>query len=107
MSVSRGCPPISFCLSLAVSALLSTQAVACYTVYNPANVRVYSNMSPPIDMSYQIHQRLPAVFPGGHLVFDTSTNCPVIDARVTVTQLSNVAATEGQPTRRGRRESRN
>ena len=107
MSIFRCGSTVSFWLSLAVSALGTPQALACYTVYNPANVRVYSSVSPPIDMSYQIHQRLPAVFPGGHLVFDASTNCPSIDARVSVAQLSNMAATEYQPARRGRRESRN
>ena len=105
MSVFRCSPSVSFWLSLLVSALVAPQAMACYTVYNPANVRVYSNMSPPIDMSYQIHERLPAVFPGGHMVFDASTDCPVIDARKAVPELSNMAAITKPATRRSRRNS--
>ena len=77
-------------LLLSAAVLAAPQAMACYTVYNKANVPVYSNMSPPIDMSYQIHQRLPAVFPGGHLIFGDSTDCPVIDARVAVPEPSDV-----------------
>ncbi len=84
-------PSISFLLSLSVSVLAAPQAMACYTVYNKANVPVYSNMSSPIDMRYQIHERLPAVFPGGHMVFGSSTDCPLIDARTAVPELSNVA----------------
>jgi hypothetical protein len=38
-------------------------------------------MDAPIDMSYQISQRLQAVFPGGHMVFDNSSDCPRIDMR--------------------------
>ena len=104
-------PPVRFLLSLSVSvaalAIFSGQAIACFTVYNKANVPVYSNMSPPIDMSYQIHQRLPAVFPGGHMVFGDSYDCPLIDARVPVAQLSNVSTNGNLSGRRIRRESRN
>lgn len=78
-------------LPLSAAVLAAPHALACFTVYNKANVAVYSNMSPPIDMSFQIHQRLPAVFPGGHMVFDDSTDCPQIDARIAVPALSNVA----------------
>jgi hypothetical protein len=107
MSIFRCSRSVSFWLALAVSALVAPQAMACYTVYNPSNKPVYSNMSPPIDMSYQIHERLPAVFPGGHMVFGDSTDCPLIDARVAVPELSNVAAITKRTTRRSRKESRN
>jgi len=93
MPIFKCSPSVSFFLSLSVSVLVAPQAMACYTVYNKANVAVYSNISPPIDMSYQIHQRLPSVFPGGHLVFDDSDDCPVIDARIALPGLSNVAIT--------------
>ena len=92
--------------SLSAAMLAAPQALACYTVYNKANVPVYSSMSPPIDMSYQIHQRLPAVFPGGHLVFGASTDCPVIDTRVALPQLSNVAATVKPVTNRSSRTAK-
>ncbi len=91
-------PAFRILFSLAATALAAPQAMACYTVYNKANVVVYSNMSPPIDMRYQIHQRLPAVFPGGHMVFDASDDCPVVDARIAVPVLSNAFdAANGKP----------
>ena len=82
-----------FALSAALLALavFAGQAMACFTVYNRANQTVYSNIAPPIDMRYQIHERLPAVFPGGHMVFGSSTDCPLIDTRTFVPELSNVA----------------
>ena len=80
-------------------------ALACFTVYNAGNQPVYSNMAPPIDMSYQIHQRLPATFPGGHLVFGNSTDCPDIDVRKMTVALSNVSATTAVPVVRIRRTS--
>ena len=77
--------------ALSATLLTAPQAMACFTVYNRANQTVYSNMAPPIDMRYQIHERLPAVFPGGHMVFGSSTDCPLIDNRIAITELSNVA----------------
>lgn len=79
--------------ALAAALLAAPQAMACYTVYNRANQPVYSNMAAPIDMSYQIHERLPAVFPGGHMVFGSSTDCPLIDTRIAVSGLSNAGMT--------------
>jgi hypothetical protein len=75
-------------LALALSTL-GAQAMACFTVYNPAGVIVYSGNDTPIDMSYQIHERLPAVFPGGHMVFDSDTSCQSIDMRRVSPQFSN------------------
>ena len=111
MPLLKCSPPVRFLLSpsllVAALAIFSGHAMACFTVYNKANVPVYSNMSPPIDMSYQIHQRLPAVFPGGHMVFGDSYDCPLIDTRVAVAQLSNVSTNGNLSSRRIRRESRN
>ena len=111
MPIFKCSPPVRFLLLLSVSvvalAVFSGQAMACFTVYNKSNVPVYSNMSPPIDMSYQIHQRLPDVFPGGHMVFGNSYDCPLIDTRVAVAQLSNVSTTGNLSSRRIRKESRN
>ena len=97
----------AFRIALSISALLlaAPQAMACYTVYNRANQAVYSNMVAPIDMRYQIHERLPAAFPGGHMVFGSSTDCPLIDARTAVPELSNVAVATTKPA--SRRSTRN
>ncbi|MES2955693.1 MAG: hypothetical protein V4711_09560 [Pseudomonadota bacterium] len=60
---------------------LSGQALACYTVYNRANQVIYHAAAAPVDMRYQLHQTLPAVFNDGHMVFSiTDTNCPAVNA---------------------------
>jgi hypothetical protein len=106
MPIFKRSPSASFLLSLSLSLLAAPQAMACYTVYNKANVAIYSNMSPPIDMSYQIHERLPAVFPAGHLVFDSSNDCPEIDARIAVPVVLNVTAAPKPATSPGSGNSR-
>ena len=94
--------------ALGLAAFVMPQAIACYTVYNPANQVVYSGPNTPIDMSYQIHQRLPAAFPGGHMVFDLSRDCSIVDARKVSPLLTNVADSgrqqpvQGQPPRASR-----
>ena len=61
---------------MAASLLAAPQAFACYTVYNQSNQIVYSAQTPPVDMRYQIHEVLPRVFPGGHMVFGSDPDCP-------------------------------
>ncbi len=106
MPIFKSSPSVPILFVLAASVLVSPQAVACYTVYNKANVAVYASVSPPIDMSYQIHERLPAVFPGGHLVFDNSNDCATIDARVTAPELSNAVTVAGPTRSSGSRRDR-
>lgn len=97
-------------LALSLGVLVVPQAWACFTVYNPASQVVYSGMEAPIDMRYQIHERLPAVFPGGHMIFGSSTDCPSVDARQLSPVLSNVtlasAAGVAKPARQSRTISR-
>lgn len=50
------------CLSQAASA-------ACYVVYSPDKQIIYRDVEPPVDLSYQLHQTVPQVVPGGTLVF--------------------------------------
>ena len=109
--MKRSHHPFRICLRYLAAAGLGTlfmsQAMACYTVYNPANQVIYRAATPPIDMSYQIHERLPAVFPAGHLVFSLEDNdCPAIN--VTRAQLVDVGLRSSTPPRVGRppRESR-
>ncbi len=49
----------------------------CYTVYGPDNRMLYQAQTPPVDMSQPLHETLPRRYPGGHLVFDSSNQCPV------------------------------
>jgi hypothetical protein len=64
-------------LLCAVLAAVSFDASACYTVYDRTNRVVYQSDAPPVDMSRPLHETVPARFPGGQLVFDTSADCPV------------------------------
>jgi hypothetical protein len=64
----------------------SMQAAACYTVYDPSERVVYHESVPPVDMSRPLHETLPARFPGGHMIFDTDTDCAHIIVTATGTQ---------------------
>ncbi|MBI2771505.1 MAG: hypothetical protein HYX47_17910 [Burkholderiales bacterium] len=57
-------------------ALAGANAMACYTVYDRSNQVVYNAQTAPVDMSRPIHETLPAVFPGGHMVFALGGDCP-------------------------------
>lgn len=95
---------LKYVLLLALAVFAAPQAMACFTVYSASSEVVYSGMTPPIDMSYQIHERLPAVFPGGHMVFGMDTDCPAIDKRRLSPEFSNVA--QASPAQGGRRAPR-
>jgi hypothetical protein len=65
--------------SLLLCALLgaaSFNASACFVVYDRSDRVVYRSLEPPVDMSRPIHETLPSRFPDGHMVFDTSNDCP-------------------------------
>ncbi len=64
-------------------------ALACYTVLDREDRVVYQSQNPPVDMSRPIHETLPSRYPGGHLIFQLGTECPVI---------SSVAAGRGDQT---------
>jgi hypothetical protein len=97
---------LKYVLMLLPAVLAAPQAMACFTVLNPANQIVYSGMTPPIDMSYQIHERLPAAFPGGHMIFGMDTDCPSIDRRIVSTEFSNVPGAVPPAVATGRRAPR-
>lgn len=64
--------PALCCLPL----LAASQALACFTVISPRGQVVYHSIDPPVDMSRPLHETLPHVFPGAHMVFDLNTDCP-------------------------------
>ena len=68
----------------------SVQEMACYTVYDRAGRVAYQGEDAPVDMSLQIQDALAARFPGGHMIFDTTLDCPSI-----------VAAAPAAPSRSG------
>jgi hypothetical protein len=61
-------------------ALAATPVLACYTVFDRADNVVYQSAKPPVDMSRPLHETVPAVFPGGHMIFDAGAECPVISS---------------------------
>ncbi len=63
-------------LLICALAAAAGNALACYTVYDRSNAVVYHAQTPPVDMSLPLHRTLPAAFPGGHLVFGDSLDCP-------------------------------
>lgn len=69
-----------FAVLLPFLGLAASQALACYTVYDRNNAVLYQSEKPPVDMSMQLHDTLPARFPGGHLVFDAAAECRVINS---------------------------
>ena len=62
----------------AMLALGTGQAMACYLVYDRGNQVVYSGATPPpgVDMSKPLHEALSGKYPGGHMVFDNTRDCP-------------------------------
>lgn len=58
----------------------SFQAAACYTVYDRSDRVVYHGSTPPVDMSRPLHESLEVQYPGGHMIFDTTVDCPDIIA---------------------------
>jgi hypothetical protein len=95
MALLKGLPMntvLQYALAALLPALSASQALACYTVYNRSNQVVYHAAAAPVDMRYQLHQTLPAVYPGGHLVFSvTDTGCPAVNER-SATRASTVNA---------------
>ncbi|MGE0329862.1 MAG: hypothetical protein AB7P37_04135 [Ramlibacter sp.] len=69
------------CACCALFAVASVNAAACYTVYDRNNRVVYNAQTAPVDMRYQIHETLPRVFPGAHMVFGDSADCPITQER--------------------------
>ena len=85
-------------LASIASMLAAPQAFACYTVYNQSNQIVYNAQTPPVDMRYQIHEVLPRVFPGGHMVFGNEPDCPVTSrVYIQAVGLSTISARSANP----------
>ena len=81
-------------------ALLSLPASACFKVYDASNRLVYNAQHPPVNMAYQIHQTLPAVYPGGHMVFDLGNDCPLTNQETALPvqmEPRRAAATQRRP----------
>ena len=65
---------------VALLGLAAGNAAACFTVYDRSNTIVYYAQTPPVDMTPPFNDKLQKVFPGSHLVFGSTTGCPVKQA---------------------------
>ncbi len=65
---------------VALLGLAAGNAAACFTVYDRTNAIVYYAQTPPVDMTPPFNDKLQKVFPGSHLVFGSTTGCPVKQA---------------------------
>lgn len=65
---------------LALLGLATGNAAACFTVYDRTNAIVYYAQTAPVDMTPPFNDKLQKVFPGSHLVFGSTTGCPVKQA---------------------------
>lgn len=60
----------TYSIAAVAGTLLSQGALAaCYVVYGPAQQVIYRSTQSPVDLSYQLHETVPVVVPGGTLVF--------------------------------------
>jgi hypothetical protein len=70
-------------------------AASCYTVHDPSGV-VYHEATAPVDMSRPLHETMPVRFPGGHMIFDTDTDCAQIIVTATTRTQSSRLLTDQQ-----------
>ena len=79
-------------LLAAFAALAAGPALACFTVYDRNNLIVYNAIEAPVDMSRPLNETLPQKYPGGHLVFDNTGDCPTAQPQ----QQMRIAASPGR-----------
>ena len=93
---------------IALLAAAGAQA-ACYTVLGPKGQVLLESPTPPVDMSYQLHQTVPYKYgPGATMVFGIADgNCgEAVDAYYDTNALTSVVYDEGRqrPMRKPRRD---
>ena len=93
---------------IALLAAAGAQA-ACYTVLGPKGQVLSESPTPPVDMSYQLHQTVPYKYgTGATLVFGIADNdCgEVVDAYYDINALTSVVYDDGRqrPMRKPRRD---
>ena len=64
--------------------LAATPAPACFTVLSDDDHVIYAAADAPVDMSRPIHETLPAIAPGAHLIFDLDTRCATVPDKLRV-----------------------
>lgn len=88
---------LAYSIAAVASVFFSPGALAaCYVVYGPAQQVIYRSTQSPVDLSYQLHDTVPTVVPGGTLVFTPDND----GCDFEVNQLAKYA----QPKNSGQRE---
>lgn len=54
---------------LATCAAAQMASASCYYVYAPSNELIYRSNRAPVDLTYQLHNTVPALYPGARMVF--------------------------------------
>lgn len=72
---------------------------ACYVVYGPAQQVVYRSSRPPVDLSYRLHETVPALAPGATLVFSPDNHGCESEINLLAAQGARRAADPGRAAR--------
>ena len=65
--------------ALAATLFSPVASAACYYSYAADSELIYRSYEAPVDLSYQLHETLPSVAPGGKMVFTLDTQgCEVV-----------------------------
>ena len=75
-------------------------AAQCYTLYDRDNRVVYQGRESPVDMSRPLHETVPALQPGGHLVLDNIGTCEEMREPALQTERRPLPLEAGPDTRR-------
>lgn len=104
MSALRYTPFAAAAATLAAALFSPAASAACYYIYAADSELIYRSFETPVDLSRPLHQTLPAVAPGGKMVFTLDTQgCEVVINKLpTRTQAPSATA----PTPRPRRADR-
>ncbi len=86
----------------AAVAFTQVASATCYMVYAPDNSVVFRSLTPPVDLSKQLHMTMPAAAPGGTLVFSPEDEGCQFESD----KLSNLRQAASMPGKERRRAER-
>lgn len=94
--------PYAVATALAAALFSPAASAACYYIYAADSELIYRSYEPPVDMSYPLHQTLPAVAPGGKMVFSLDSQ----GCELTINKLPTRGKSSAVPAPRARRADR-
>lgn len=92
---------------LVLAATAQVASASCYLVYAPDNSIVFRSLRSPVDLSLPLHMTLPAVAPGGRMVFEPDNySCQFETNNLdTLHKVSSTAAKERKRSNQQRRKA--